>query len=50
MDPPLLLSIVIPIYNEQDAIPFLINKLKDLLNTRWCSRSGLVNDGVPTRH
>jgi len=45
-DPPLLLSIVIPIYNEQDAIPFLINKLKELLDhTRAQAEVVLVNDG-----
>src|SRR6202011_5764444 len=45
-DPPLLLSIVIPIYNEQDAIPFLINKLKELLDhTPAQAEVVLVNDG-----
>jgi glycosyltransferase involved in cell wall biosynthesis len=45
-DPPLLLSIVIPIYNEQDAIPFLINKLKELLeHTPAQAEVVLVNDG-----
>src|SRR5260370_41964175 len=45
-DPPLLLSIVIPFYNEQDAIPFLINKLKDLLDhTPAQAEVVLVNDG-----
>src|ERR1700704_5371685 len=45
-DPPLLLSIVIPIYNEQDAIPFLINKLKELLDhTPAQAEVLLVNDG-----
>src|SRR3981189_1645376 len=44
-DPPLL-SIVIPIYNEQDAIPFLINKLKELLDhTPAQAEVVLVNDG-----
>ncbi len=45
-DAPLLLSIVIPIYNEQDAIPFLINKLKELLDhTPAQAEVVLVNDG-----
>lgn len=45
-DPPPLLSIVIPIYNEQDAIPFLINKLKELLDhTPAQAEVVLVNDG-----
>jgi polyisoprenyl-phosphate glycosyltransferase len=45
-DPPRLLSIVIPIYNEQDAIPFLINKLKELLDhTPAQAEVVLVNDG-----
>jgi glycosyltransferase involved in cell wall biosynthesis len=45
-DPPRLLSIVIPIYNEQDAIPFLIEKLKELLDhTPAKAEVVLVNDG-----
>jgi dolichol-phosphate mannosyltransferase len=45
-DPPQLLSIVIPIYNEQDAIPFLIKKLKELLDhTPARAEVILVNDG-----
>jgi glycosyltransferase involved in cell wall biosynthesis len=45
-DPPPLLSIVIPIYNEQDAIPFLIEKLKELLDhTPVQAEVVLVNDG-----
>jgi dolichol-phosphate mannosyltransferase len=45
-DPPPLLSIVIPIYNEQDAIPFLIKKIKSLLDhTPSRAEVILVNDG-----
>src|ERR1700730_9492270 len=45
-DPPLLLSIVIPVYNEQDAIPFLIRKLKELLDrTPMQAEVVLINDG-----
>src|SRR5258708_32260327 len=45
-DPPRLLSIVIPIYNEQDAIPFLVEKIKALLDqTPARAEVGLVNDG-----
>ena len=45
-DPPPLLSIVIPIYNEQDAIPFLIKKIKELLeHTPSRAEIILVNDG-----
>jgi polyisoprenyl-phosphate glycosyltransferase len=45
-DPPQLLSIVIPVYNEQDAIPFLIEKIKALLDhTPSQAEVVLVNDG-----
>jgi len=45
-DPPRLLSIVIPVYNEQDAIPFLIEKVKSLLDhTPADAEVVLVNDG-----
>jgi polyisoprenyl-phosphate glycosyltransferase len=45
-DPPRLLSIVIPVYNEQDAIPFLIEKIKSLLDhTPSRAEVILVNDG-----
>jgi len=45
-DPPRLLSIVIPIYNEQDAIPFLVEKIKALLDrTPARAEVVLVNDG-----
>jgi glycosyltransferase involved in cell wall biosynthesis len=45
-DPPRLLSIVIPVYNEQDAIPFLIEKIKSLLDhTPADAEVILVNDG-----
>src|SRR5690349_18305589 len=45
-DRPLLLSIVIPVYNEQDAIPFLIEKIKTLLDhTPSQAEVILVNDG-----
>jgi glycosyltransferase involved in cell wall biosynthesis len=45
-DPPRLLSIVIPVYNEQDAIPFLIAKIKALLDhTPSQAEVVLVNDG-----
>jgi dolichol-phosphate mannosyltransferase len=45
-DPPRLLSIVIPIYNEQEAIPFLIEKIKTLLDHAPARAEVLlVNDG-----
>src|SRR6266478_6866044 len=45
-DPPRLLSLVIPIYNEQEAIPFLIEKLRAVLDAAPCrAEVVLVNDG-----
>jgi glycosyltransferase involved in cell wall biosynthesis len=45
-DPPRLLSLVIPIYNEQDAIPFLIDKIRGLLDRMPTQGEVvLVNDG-----
>src|SRR6266481_3892195 len=45
-DPPRLLSLVIPVYNEQDAIPFLIEKIKGLLDRiPTAVEVVLVNDG-----
>jgi glycosyltransferase involved in cell wall biosynthesis len=45
-DPPRLLSLVIPIYNEQETIPFLVEKIKALLDrTPTRAEVLLVNDG-----
>ncbi len=43
---PALLSIVIPIYNEQEALPHLRERLTECLPTFGCSAEVLlVNDG-----
>lgn len=45
-DYPRLLSLVIPIYNEQEALPFLRERLTAFLNTLPCAAEVLlVNDG-----
>jgi dolichol-phosphate mannosyltransferase len=45
-DPPGLLSLVIPIYNEQDAIPYLVDQVKALLDLLpGAAEVVLVNDG-----
>ena len=45
-DAPRLLSLVIPVYNEQDAIPFLMNKIRELLDHLPSQAEVvMVNDG-----
>jgi dolichol-phosphate mannosyltransferase len=45
-DAPRLLSLVIPIYNEQDAIPYLVDQVKALLDlVPAAAEVVLVNDG-----
>ena len=40
------LSIVVPIYNEEESIPFLVNQLLDILNPmEETFELVLVNDG-----
>lgn len=43
---PSLVSLIVPIYNEEDVIPLLVTRLRDLLDRLPCpSQVVLVNDG-----
>src|SRR6058998_2447908 len=49
-EPPGLLSIVIPLWNEEDSVPFLRQRLSDFMDQLPCEvEVVLVNDGSEDR-